>query len=215
MKYLGILIDDDMKFRSHISKLTSTVSRHVGIISRARYILNKDLNLLLYNALVLPYLSYCLVIWGSNYESNIQPIITVQKRAIRLVAGAGRLSHTSPLFRELKILKLPDLLKYHVILILHDSLCGNLPLIISSKFVLFDRNRATRRNQHFNETVCSVNGAVVPNYRHYNYRIFSLFCQAPRIWNNVIASRVLNMQDIPSSKSLLKKCIKLIFIDKY
>ena len=204
-----------MKFRSHINKLTSTVSRHVGIISRARYILNKELNILLYNALVLPYLSYCLVIWGSNYESNIQPIITVQKRAIRLVAGTGRLSHTSPLFRELKILKLHDLLKYHLILVLHDSLCGNLPLLISSKFALFDRNRPTRQNQHFNETVYSINGDIVPNYRHYNYRLFSLFCQAPRVWNNVIASRVLNMHDIPSSKSLLKKCLTLIFIEKY
>ena len=82
----------------------------------------------------------------------------MHKRAIRLVAGTGRLSRISPVFCELEILKTPDLLKYHVIrFVLHDILWGNLPLIISSKFALFDRNRATRRNQHFNETVYYVN----------------------------------------------------------
>ena len=133
VKYLGILIDEDMKFRSHIIKLSSTVSRNVGIISRARYLLNKELATLLYNALVLPCLNYCLVVWGSNYNSNLQSLVIAQKRAIRVVAGAGRLSHTSPIFRELKILKLQDLLKYHLLLILHDCLFGHLPSIMSNK----------------------------------------------------------------------------------
>ena len=105
--------------------------------------------------------------------------------------------------------------KYHLVLVLHDTLYKYLPRIITSKFALCDRPRATRRKQHFSETVHSVNGSIVPNYRHYNYRLFSLFCQAPRTWNNIIASRVLDMQDIPPSKSLFKKCVKLIFIDEY
>ena len=215
VKYLGMLIDEDMKFRSHIGKVASTISRHIGIISRARHVLDTSLHILLYNALVLPYITYCLVIWGSNYESNLQPIITAQKRAIRLVGGAGRLAHTSPLFCELKILKLVDLLKYQLILILHEKLYGYLPHVIASKFTLCDKSRATRNKQHFNEVVHSVNGSVVPNYRLHNYRLFSLFCQAPRVWNTIIASKVLDMHDIPPSKRLFKKCIKLIFTDKY
>ena len=155
------------------------------------------------------------MIWGSNYQSNLQPIITAQKRAIRLVAGTERLSHTSPLFRELKLLKLPDLLKYNLILVLHASLYGFLPPCIGNKFVRADRPRATRQCLHYSENVQSVSGVAVPNYRHFNYRLFSLFCQAPRIWNNTIASRVPNMQDIPPSKSLFKKCVRLLFLEEY
>ena len=121
VKYLGMLIDEDMKFWSHIGKVASTISSHIKIIIRARH-LDTQLHILLNNALVLPYITYCLVIWGSNYQSNLRPIITAQKRAFRLVAGAGRLAHTSPLFRELKILKLTDLLKYQMILIFHEKL---------------------------------------------------------------------------------------------
>ena len=184
-------------------------------MNRARHLLNTELATLLYNALVLPCLSYCLVIWGSNYASSLHPVITVQKRAIRVVAGTGRLAHTSPIFRQLRILKLPDLLKYRILLILHDRLLGHLPPVMSNMFTFYTQSRATRSHQHFSETVHLTNGSVAPNYRHFNYRLFSLFCQAPRVWNNVIASRVANMQDIPRSKGLFKKCVKLLFIDEY
>ena len=36
VKYLGVLIDDDMKFISHINTITSTVSRNLGMIGRVR-----------------------------------------------------------------------------------------------------------------------------------------------------------------------------------
>ena len=141
VKYLGVLIDEDLKFKSHIGKVAGLVSRNLGIISRARYLLDKKQLLLLYNALILPYFTYCLVIWGSNYESTLQPIILLQKRAIRLICGAGRIAHTAPLFRELKVLMVVDLLHYHLLLILHDFLLGKLPQPIATKFNLHQRVR--------------------------------------------------------------------------
>ena len=172
VKYLGVLVDEDLKFRSHIGKVTGVISRNLGIICRARYLLDKQLLLLLYNALILPYLTYCLVIWGSNYESTMQPIITVQKRAIRLIAGVGRISHTSPLFRELKVLKVGDLLRYQLLLVLHDFLLGHLPHAMAERFKLFQSARNTRGHQHFCELVRDSNNEILPNYRHANYYSF-------------------------------------------
>ena len=137
VKYLGVLVDEDLKFKSHISKVSGLVSRNLGIISRARYLLDKKQLLLLYNALILPYFTYCLVIWGSNYESTLQPVILLQKRAIRLISGVGRIAHTTPLFREMKVLKVVDLLRYQLLLILHDFLLGQLPQPIATRFSIY------------------------------------------------------------------------------
>ena len=217
VKYLGVLVDEDLKFKSHISKVSSIISRNLGIISRAKYLLNKELMLLLYNALILPYLSYCLVVWGSNYETNLKPVIIVQKRAIRLISGTGRIAHTSPLFRELRLLKLVDLQKYKLLLMLHDYLFGRLPDVMSVNFKLHDhyQARASRIVRHFNELVTARDGDMLPNYRLYNYRLFCAFCKAPKLWNQIIASRIPDLHDIPSSKSLFKKCVKIIFLDEY
>ena len=215
VKYLGVLMDEDLKFKSHISKVSGLISRNIGIMSRAKYLLNKKLLILLYNALILPYLNYCSVIWGSNYISNLKPVITAQKRVIRLLAGAGRIAHTSPLFRELRLLKLTDLVNKQLLLILHDYLIGRLPDIMCRKFALHDPARPSRTVRHFSETVTTGDGSMVPNYRLHNYRLFSPFCRAPKTWNQIIASRVPVLRDVPASKNLFKKCILLLFLDEY
>ena len=68
-----------------------------------------------------------------------------------MIAGVGPMTHSSPLFKELKILKLCDLLKYHTLLIMHNVKFGNAPKIIADKFSLHVSCRATRTQQHFNE----------------------------------------------------------------
>ena len=40
----------------------------------------------------------------------------IQKRIIRIIAGAGYLDHTTPLFLKLKILKITDLYKFSTVI---------------------------------------------------------------------------------------------------
>ena len=215
VKYLGVLVDEDLRFKSHIEKVSSIVSRNLGIISRARYLFDRKQVILLYNALILPYFTYCLVTWGSNYESSLQPLIVLQKRAIRLVAGTGRIAHTGPLFRELRLLKITDLLQYQLLLVLHDFLHGHLPWPLARRFHLYHSARNLRGNIHFCETVHTDGAERLPNYKHRNYILFNLFYQAPRVWNRTISPLIPDIRDIPSSKSHFKKYIKVIFIDSY
>lgn len=58
------------------SRNTSTtykiICRNINIIARAKFILNKKSMLMLYIALISPYLGYCGLIFGTNYEGNIK-----------------------------------------------------------------------------------------------------------------------------------------------
>ena len=214
VKYLGVLVDENLKFKSHINKISGTVSRLVGVLGRARYLLNKEL-LLLYNALVLPYLTYCVCIWGSNYPSNLHPIIVAQKRAVRVIARVPPRTHTATLFRYLNVLKFDDLVRYQMLNILHHFMTGRLPTVIADKFFLHTQLRPTRVSKHFSERSISETGHVTPNYRMCNYRMFSLFCQGPILWNNVIAKNIPDIKDVPLGKSFFKKVIRKLFTDFY
>ena len=215
VKYLGVLVDENMKFKSHIDKVSAITSRNLGIINRAKHLLNKKLRLTLYNALVLPYFTYCLPIWGANYESTLRPIVTIQKRAVRMIAGLGPMTHCSPLFKELKILKLCDLLKYHTLLIMHDVLFGIAPRVIINKFNMHASVRDTRTPQHFSLVLQSSSGIPTPNHRRLNYRSFCLFSSGPAIWNDVIARNIPNLDDIPPNKTFFKKCLKKLLAESY
>ncbi|MEM9001882.1 MAG: reverse transcriptase family protein [Bacteroidota bacterium] len=67
-KYLGISIEEDLRWTQHIKNVGNTISRNIGIIKRAPHILNSGHTLLLYNYMILPIINYGLPIWGSTYE---------------------------------------------------------------------------------------------------------------------------------------------------
>ena len=62
-----------------------------------------------YNALMLPYINYGLMVWGFSCNR----IITLQKKTIIIVCLTKYNSHTEPLFKKLKILNVADMLKLH------------------------------------------------------------------------------------------------------
>ena len=60
------------------------------------------------------FFSYCCIVRGNTYDHNIKPLQTEckrQKKAIRLITFSDFDGHTSPLFSQLKLLKLQDHIK--------------------------------------------------------------------------------------------------------
>jgi len=109
--YLGMYLDNDMKFSSHITKTSSIISRNIGLISRIRYFVRQKHLVQLYNTLILPYINYCCFIWGTNYESRTKPILVLQKRALRVIEGVFLPSSATPIFKKFGLLKVNDIAK--------------------------------------------------------------------------------------------------------
>ena len=63
--------------------------------------------MILYKSLIASYLNYGLIIWGNESHK----VLTLQKKAIRLISNSSYISHTNPLFIQHKLLKLVDLFK--------------------------------------------------------------------------------------------------------
>lgn len=62
--------------------------------------------ILLYLSLVMPYMTYCAEIWRNAYKTNLDPIIELQKRAIRIINEVGNHDSTNQLFIRLDIYKI-------------------------------------------------------------------------------------------------------------
>ena len=101
-KFLGILIDNNLSWKSHTNNITKIVSKYNGIIRKVRPFLNKDSLHTLYNTLLLPYLSYCTIVWGDRNNSNLDSLFITQKKIIRTCTNSIWLEHTTPLFLSLK-----------------------------------------------------------------------------------------------------------------
>ena len=74
-KFLGVLIDNNLSWKAHTMHISKIVSKYNGIIRKIRSYLNKDSLLTLYNTLVLPYLSYCTLVWEIKIIPSLNPYL--------------------------------------------------------------------------------------------------------------------------------------------
>ena len=203
VKYLGVFVEENLKWNKHIDSVSSIISRNIGMIARVKFFLSSRELLLLYNSLILPYLNYCAVVWGNNYESRINKITKLQKRALRIIDKKPFLHPSNELFIKYKLLKFPEIVKQQSIMILLAFIKENLPHPISAMFKLH-RPVSTRLVKHFEVPFAAT-----------NYRSFSVSIRAPHIWNSVVCKLFNDLADVPKSKEVLKKYIKNFFIDEY
>ena len=67
-KYLVILIDDQLSFKSHNNFLEKKLSRSIGIMAELSYHLPLNAFLTLYHSLVHVHLIYALPVWATNFS---------------------------------------------------------------------------------------------------------------------------------------------------
>ena len=90
----------------------------------------------MYCSLVVPYMSYCVEVWGNVYKTNLDTIIKLQKRAIRIINKKSYLEPTNPLFIESGILKFVDMVYLKTLEILFSARNGSLPMGLQGLFKL-------------------------------------------------------------------------------
>ena len=71
---------------------------------KARKVFEQNTLLSLYNSLILPYLNYCIHVWGKAYDTHLNHLITMQNKAIRLIVGVTPRTNTVTLYSELNIM---------------------------------------------------------------------------------------------------------------
>ena len=108
-KFLGVTLDQNITWNPHVDKVSIKISRVSGLLRKLQHYFPKHILITIYNSLIHSHLMYGrLLVWG--FQS--MRVEKLQKKAIRVLANRSYISHTTPIFKELRILKFTDL--YHV-----------------------------------------------------------------------------------------------------
>ena len=78
-KFLGVIIDNKLSWKDHISFVCRKVTRGIGVIIKARKVLHSESLKCLYNSFIYPYMIYCNQVWGSACKTNIEPLLIYRK----------------------------------------------------------------------------------------------------------------------------------------
>ena len=176
VQFLGVFFDENLKFDKHVNHISSKMSRALGMFNKVRYLIPDYIMLHLYNSLIFPYLMYAVEIWGGTSACYINKVLKVQKAAVRSMRNLPYNTHTSDHFKQLCILKLPDIYKYRILLLIFSALnFGSHPDI----FVDLQRNSSF----HSHSTRYS-NNLVIPHFRLSKTQM-SISFVGSKLWNDL------------------------------
>ena len=136
IQFLGITLDENINWREHVDNVCRKVAQFVGVLNRLKSELPPFVLLSLYNAFILPHLSYCNTIWANTYTSRLDKLFKLQKKAIRNVTKSNYLAHTSQLFKRLNTLKLQDINKVQITSLMQRFHTNTLSPYIMDMFTL-------------------------------------------------------------------------------
>lgn len=111
---LGLILDSKLTWTSHTDLVIKKLSRVVYLIQRLKPLVSTKTLLMAYHAYFHSLLAYGVELWGNSAGCN--EVFLLQKRVIRVLAGAEYRAHCKPIFKDLKILTFPSLYIVNIIL---------------------------------------------------------------------------------------------------
>ena len=103
-KFLGLLIDNTLTWKNHIELLFNWLSTACYIIWSVKPYMSRPTLITVYYALFHVVMTGGIIFWGNSTHSS--KILTIKKRAVRIIMGRWRSESCRNLFKELKILPL-------------------------------------------------------------------------------------------------------------
>ena len=118
-KFLGYQLDETWSWNLHISMIACKLARNIGLLYKLRKVLNNDTLRNLYFSLIQPYFINGLHVWGTAANTHLQQVITLQKKAIRIIRNSHPKDHSIPLFKKYNILPIKSQYELNVALFMY------------------------------------------------------------------------------------------------
>ena len=126
----------------------------------------------MYCTLILPYLTYGILLWGTAGKIDLSRLVKLQKRAVRIITNSSYLSHTKPLFEKYNMLDVYQLFNKELGIFMYKYHKGLLPSSFNNMFIDM-------------KTIHNYNTRGKENYRHDIHRLVSVLSLGPRFWNSL------------------------------
>ena len=208
-KYLGIVIDEFLNWKTHYKILKTKLGRSIGLLSKLRYFVSPNLLRTVYFAIFDSYLRYGCQVWGQNKNANTNEIASIQDKALRIISFKDRGAATGPLYQEKKILKFFDLISFYNCLLIAEHLNQNLPSSFSGYFTYMD-------TLHNHNTRGALRKLVnVPYSKTSFYGTHSITAKSVKDWNSLQNRLVFVFNHGQVSTPQLISSLKKYFLTTY
>ena len=190
---LGVLTDEHLTWKEHITVIENKISKNLGLLYRAKRVLDNNALKKLYFSFFHSYLNYGNIAWASTSKTKLKKVASKQKDAVRVVNNDN--ADIREFMLKMKILNIYKLNIYQVLTFMFKIKTNTAPLVFRTKF---------KEIQHIYPTRFSKN-SFVENQLVYSQTKFSVSSRGPRLWNNILDQH----QKSIDHETIFKESVKL------
>ena len=140
-KVLGVMIDNNLSWNSHVNYLRNNISKKVYQLCRIKHFLNQHARKLFFNAHILSVINYGSTLYDSASENTLKSLHSVYRRAVKAVLLKST-SLNKEDYKSLNILPLTETLAINKAVLMHKIFSGSLPTTTTSNFQYSTRDSA-------------------------------------------------------------------------
>ena len=195
-KFLGLIIQDNLKWNSHINYVTQKINQCIPTFFGLRHLLNLSQLRTIYYALIYSRINYGIEIYGKTSKKLISTLQSSQNKIIKIILKIPITTPTTQIHKSFNTLTITDNIHLRHILLIHQlmyhaPLPGISPIVLTTH--IHNKNTRTSKNIYL----------TTDSYNHSN----TIIEDASIKWNALPASAT-NIQNRMEFKTFIfNKCI--------
>ena len=135
MKYLGVMLDNNLNFTDHVEYLGKKATQKLGAIAKVRKCIGRSTTLTLYKSMVLPHFDYCDIVYMNTSVYNLNRLQYIQNSACRIILLADKDTRIADMHRDLKLEMLYTRRKVHLSNFNHRNVYPEIETTISNMYI--------------------------------------------------------------------------------
>ena len=194
-KFLGIYIDDKITFKEHTNKISTKLSRGVGVLRKMKQIVPRNVLKQLFYAIIYSKLTYGIICYGSAYQNQIQRVKNLTRRALKLVINSETL--TPEICKNERLFDYDMAYEYFCSINMYRIIQLNHHEFLANKLLSYQTNHTYETRSVQNQSL------TLPLYRLSKCQRSFLY-NGTKIWNLLPLNIRTVQDDLNSFKKLLK-----------
>jgi hypothetical protein len=207
-KYLGVLLDENLKFDKHINTVETKVAQSCGALWKLKFDLPRHIKEKLYFGLINSHLTYGNIVWGNSADTDICSLQIMQNRAIRNIYNIDSRTNRISLYSNLAMSFLPmrAINFYTTAIFIHKILHNKIHTNIELTRAATVRSRTSNRTSSMN--------ILTPSITHTAVGSKSISHQGTKMYNEIDKS-ITDINNLENFKNALKKYLhEKIFLER-
>jgi len=127
MKYLGVIIDDKLRFSDHCDYMLKKIGKKISFLNRIGNYISAYTRCTIYKTIIAPHFEYCATLLIDMGETQLSRLQKAQNRAMRVILHCDRCAKIEDMLKALQFMTIRQRLYYNMCTFIFKILNNMMP----------------------------------------------------------------------------------------